>query len=152
MTQLHSSTQEISTVAARSAGNMRTQQDELNMLATALNPIPPRRRPARQTASGFGVIGMSNSNNNSNSNSNSNSLVHLDRRCWLLLTSSNFSLLSPQQKRNSPHVSLTKLFAQKNDCVSLRTQKAQAACRAWRGACTQGTPVLMFITGFEKGI
>jgi hypothetical protein len=91
---------------------------------------------------GFGVIGMSNSN----------SLVHLDRRCWLLLTLSHFSLLSTQQKRNSPHVSLTKLFAQKNDCVSLRTQKAQAACLAWRGACAQGTPVLMFITGFEKGM
>lgn len=37
MTQLRSSTQEISTVAARSADNMRTQQDELNMLAAALN-------------------------------------------------------------------------------------------------------------------
>lgn len=68
------------------------------------------------------------------------------------IAASEAALVSTQQKRNGPHVSLTKLFAQKNDCVSLGTQKAQAACRVWRGACAQGTPVLMFITGFEKGM
>ena len=38
-TRLSSSTHEISAVAAQSAGNMRSQQDELNMLATAMNEM-----------------------------------------------------------------------------------------------------------------
>lgn len=52
MTQLRSSTQEISTVVARSVGNMRTQQDELNMLAAALNRRPGGVSPCagRRTA------------------------------------------------------------------------------------------------------
>jgi hypothetical protein len=56
----------------------------------------------------------------------------------------SFSMLSTQQKRNSPHVSLTKLFSQKSDCASLGTPKAQAADRAWPDAVAQVTPVLMF--------
>ncbi len=37
--QLNSASQEISAVATQSAGNMHTQQDELNMLATAMNEM-----------------------------------------------------------------------------------------------------------------